>query len=111
MPGYFRWNAGVWCGAQAGATSWLLVGAIVLFPLAPPIAFVWLASCITLNLVGFGLWRMRRRVRVYSVIQLFLAMAGVIGVAAWVALLELRPGIPRFQMWPANYWPFGTCRR
>lgn len=106
MASYFQWNAGGWSGAQIGATSWLLVGAIVLFPLAPPIALLWLASGIVLNLIGYGLWRMRSRMRAYPAIQLFMALAGIVGVSAWAALLELRPEIPRFLMWPTSYWPF-----
>ena len=106
MASHFQWNAGAWFGAQVGATSWLLAGAVVLFPMTPLVALVWLASCIVLNLIGFGLWKLRSRVRVYSAIQLFMALAGIVGVSAWAALLKLRPEIPQFLMWPTSYWPF-----
>jgi hypothetical protein len=43
---------------------------------------------------------------VYLAIQLFMAAAGIVGVSAWAALLELRPAIPRSLMWPTSYWPF-----
>ena len=31
---------------------------------------------------------------------------GIAGTVAWTVLVELRPDIPRLQMWPTNYWSF-----
>jgi hypothetical protein len=101
-PGYVQWNEGGWFGSQIGGTSWLLVGAAMLAPVAPAIAVVWLACYAFANAVGIWLWRRRTRVRPHTAIQLLLLVCGISGLLAWLALDRLRPEVVLLMGWPRH---------
>jgi hypothetical protein len=90
-PGQFQWNTGGWFGGQVGSTSWLLVGAAVMAPDAPWIAAWWAICFLGANTVGFETWRRRDRIRPYPAIQALLAVCGVAGLLAVVALHAFGP--------------------
>jgi hypothetical protein len=101
----FQWNAGTWLGAQLGGTGWLLGGALYMLLAAPEVSAIWFTGFVILNAIGWALWRRRDRLRAHTAVQLLFAAIGIVGVVAWTALLQLRPDIPRRELWPTNYWP------
>jgi hypothetical protein len=99
-PGCSQWNAGGWFGGQIGGTAWLLVGAVVLSSQAPGVAALWLVGFAISNAVGLYLWRGRDRIRPYPALQILLAMLGVTGLLALIALDMLGPeGVRMDLVW------------
>jgi hypothetical protein len=104
----FTRNAGGWFGSQLGGTLWLLVLGVVVMPNDRLAASVCIGGCAALNAWGLYLWRSRERLRAYTGIQRFLAVASLI-VALVVLVLNYRgvsgpptPGAPVSTHVP--YW-------
>ena len=80
------WNAGAWFGSQLGSTLWLLVSSALLAARSLSLAILVFALFLVPNLVGFWLWRSRRRIAVFTAFQVFLVVFWVCGMAAILAI-------------------------
>lgn len=58
---HLRWNAGAWFGSTLGSTLWLLIAALVLVRLDPPLAAFVAALFALANGLCISWWRRRSR--------------------------------------------------
>jgi len=83
------WDAGGWFGPQIGATLWFFIAAFVLAPEHRQSAAIFLASGLIPNIVGFTLWRQRRRLNPHRALQILVLTIAVFSFLA-VRWLDVR---------------------
>ena len=91
------WNAGGFFGALLGATSWMLISALMLFQQDTTLALQVLAIYTLSNGAGIGLWLARGRLSAHTGLQSLLILLALASFAI-VALIDSA------GLWEAIQW-------
>jgi hypothetical protein len=79
----FGWNSWAWfLGFHLGGTVWLLLGSITMLLQSPVVGLVWGCAFALANGLGLALWARRRRMGMYTAIQVFLFALMAVSVAS-----------------------------
>jgi len=94
--GRFQWNSGGWFGAQIGATLWVLIGGIVLWPESSAAGIAGVTAFVIPNAAGLALYMNRHRIAPYPAIQVLLFMIGAFSFG-FIVYLDRTGLIQRFD--------------